>query len=609
MRYFYLTILLFISTMAVSQQRYLDKVHCNTEVINNLQYATQMTYSLAPWPPDTIPLEMDLYLPVEDSVAERPVVVYLHTGNFLPHPVNGVIGGTRKDSSAVKISTELAQRGFVVVNADYRLGWNPLASTQQQRAKSLVRALYRSIQDARTLNRFLRKDYENGNQWGIDTSKMILLGQGTGAYTTYGVCNLDSYEELLIDKFFYEDDDGLPVPMVTEEVDGDIYGTSNGIAGDGTVVTLGQYPGYSSDYHLGICLGGAIVDDSWIDEHSSPMILFQNPEDVIDAYYENNLTIGPDLPILEVQGAYIVAEMLNELGVNDALGGSTMSDPCTEAALAMSDLTYINPYTEEELPINNHFDGLYPFITPDWSNGETNNHPWEWFDPNTNINTPEGLTETIEMIKTQACVYIDTILCYATPRIVHLFDLDTDLTSGLEVSTTVLDFGSVELGNSKELEISISNPYDVAIDFTANAVGPFVVGGETSIPACGTGTLIFTFTPGIEGTFNEEVSLESTSGDIPLSLNGLGNWATGLEEVWVNNINIYPNPSNGQFQIDLGALDRQKMDLQIFDNVGRLALEQKVIEDRITIKGLNAGIYFVSLKTASTNIHKKIVIQ
>src|SRR5436190_2685777 len=44
-------------------------------------------------------VRMDVYEPDQgiDAVTARPVVVYLHTGNALPPPLNGSPTGTRKD--------------------------------------------------------------------------------------------------------------------------------------------------------------------------------------------------------------------------------------------------------------------------------------------------------------------------------------------------------------------------------------------------------------------------------------------------------------------------------------------------------------------------------
>lgn len=721
MKNFYLTILLFFSISIVAQQRYVDNVFCDIEVTKDLEYTTQVLFTTVSLGFDTtqsqIPLKFDLYQPVGDNLEERPLVVFLHTGNFLDHPLGGVIGGTKTDSSAVEICTQLAQKGFVAVSAEYRRGWNPSFLAEQDRAKSIIRAAYRGIQDARTLNRFMRKEYENGNPYGIDTSSMIVFGQGTGGYVAFGCASIDSYDELLVGKFYTQDADGNAIEMVTEEVDGNIYGTESGINEDGTYITIGRYPGYSSDYHLGITLGGAIGDTSWVDENTIPMINVQTPEDAAAAFHQGVVVVSGDeldLNVVEVQGAYLVSELLNQYGVNEALGGSTMTDPYTTAALATSDLTYISPFNGIEYPVNNNYDGLLPLITEDWSNGDTNSSVWEWFDPNTNPNTPDGITETMAEIKEKALIYMDTIFGYSMPRVIHLLDLDSDLASSLDVSSTALEFGSAEVGDTRELEVTITNPYDEVLDFTSDAAAPFSVSGATAIEACGTTTLTFTFVPEADGAVEEVVTLSSSSGDLTFNLSGNGTaqpivsfgingqgiefedvsfdivdsqmtvsvnntgtvdlqitsiffngddvfttdgvpqplpvgesvdivvnftpleqiayagslvvetdqagslevpligdgvWTVGVEDAIANSINVYPNPSNGQFNIDLGALSGQKVELTVFDNTGRMMVEQTLNDNRVSIDGLNAGVYFVSIKTTEGIVTKKVLVQ
>ena len=45
-------------------------------------------------------IKMDIYAPKAsaDTTKARPVIIYLHTGNFLPSPLNGSPVGTTKDS-------------------------------------------------------------------------------------------------------------------------------------------------------------------------------------------------------------------------------------------------------------------------------------------------------------------------------------------------------------------------------------------------------------------------------------------------------------------------------------------------------------------------------
>jgi acetyl esterase/lipase len=116
-------------------------------------------------------LKMDIYKPnsTVDNTTDRPVIVYLHTGNFLPPPINGSPNGTKNDSLAIHMCRSWAKRGYVAVSVEYRLGWNPLAATVQERRGQLLNAVYRAIHDTKKAVRFLKDDATN---YGIDADKI-----------------------------------------------------------------------------------------------------------------------------------------------------------------------------------------------------------------------------------------------------------------------------------------------------------------------------------------------------------------------------------------------------------------------------------------------------
>ncbi|MDQ3101718.1 MAG: alpha/beta hydrolase, partial [Bacteroidota bacterium] len=138
-------------------------------------------------------LEMDIYRPNadDDDVEDRPLVIYVHTGNALPPPLNGSPNGTRKDSSAVEICKRMARRGYVAASISYRLGWNPLASSEEERRGSLLNAIYRAIHDVRQSVRFLKASADGANTYGICPSRIIVIGEGTGGYISLANATLD----------------------------------------------------------------------------------------------------------------------------------------------------------------------------------------------------------------------------------------------------------------------------------------------------------------------------------------------------------------------------------------------------------------------------------
>ena len=256
-------IFLFCAVSMTAQERYLDEVFDNVTVTSDVTYGVNATVLFLPSVGEAvpIPLTMDIYEPEGDTEAARPLMLVFHTGNFLPNVTNGQISGTKTDSSAVEICTQLAKRGYVAASVTYRTGWNPLADNQPTRALGLIQAAYRGIQDGRTAIRFFRADAANDNNYRIDTDRIAVWGNGTGGYLTLGLATLDSYDEIVNTtngpaKFILDTDgDGIPeTPMVVEAFHGDIEGKALTVVPfDGFGLTAGDttnYPNhveYSSD--------------------------------------------------------------------------------------------------------------------------------------------------------------------------------------------------------------------------------------------------------------------------------------------------------------------------------------------------------------------------
>lgn len=72
--------------------------------------------------------------------------------------------------------------------------------------------------------------------------------------------------------------------------------------------------------------------------------------------------------------------------------------------------------------------------------------------------------------------------------------------------------------------------------------------------------------------------------------------------------NIYPNPTNGSFTIELN--NKEKQFIQLFDITGNTVLSQTIEngQDTIDASNLAAGVYTINIKGNSTVINKKVVI-
>jgi sugar lactone lactonase YvrE len=84
--------------------------------------------------------------------------------------------------------------------------------------------------------------------------------------------------------------------------------------------------------------------------------------------------------------------------------------------------------------------------------------------------------------------------------------------------------------------------------------------------------------------------------------------AVGIEQFGNNNeINIYPNPSNGNFIIETTYTDKQT--LQLVDVNGKLVLTQTINgKTNIDASNLTEGVYNLSLTNSSGVVNKRLVI-
>ena len=406
-----------------AQNRYLDRVFGDVSV-NTEQYATNYTilYAGVTGHSRLQSLEADIYQPVGDTETRRPLILYFHTGNFLPHPQNQSPSGTRRDSTIITMCTRMAQMGYVVASCDYRLGWNPQSPNQQTRVGTLINAAYSGIQDANSAIRYFKI---HADRFGIDTNKVVLFGQGTGGYISLNAAALDDPAEIANTSFpegkFINETTGFP--YVIEQINGNIDGTTWGIAVPGhplagDTLSKPNNVGPTSDFHLGINLGGALGDLSWLDEDTPPLISFQSPTDPFAPYTSGVLIVpGQNLPVVEVQGAFLIQNAADELDLN-----------------ASFERLFIDPISQEAYSKNDSLNGLYPFHRPFVENGDTliyDSSPWDFWAPS-NPNHQIGLLTNPNMSKEKAVAYMDTIVGFFAPRACLALDLDCNLSGYLK---------------------------------------------------------------------------------------------------------------------------------------------------------------------------------
>jgi uncharacterized repeat protein (TIGR01451 family) len=83
---------------------------------------------------------------------------------------------------------------------------------------------------------------------------------------------------------------------------------------------------------------------------------------------------------------------------------------------------------------------------------------------------------------------------------------------------------------------------------------------------------------------------------------------TGLKNQTETVMNLYPNPSNGNFTIELNT--KEKQSIQVFDITGNVVISQSIENGKAIIDGshLAAGIYNINIKGSNSVANKKLVI-
>lgn len=414
-----LSCLLAAASHLSAQERYLQPVF-DQVTVQTVTYGSNFSIMpvLALGRPVRQQLTAQIYTPADDALRCRPLIIYLHTGGFLPFPVNSTCGGALNDSSNVEIATRLAKMGYVVAVADYRLGWFPTAASETTRRFGFINALYRGVQDVNTCVRYFRKDVaEHGNQFGIDPDKIVVWGQGTGGYVSLAAAYLNQFHDIYTtsdpNKFVIKNPalPGGKYNMVQETVNGNLYATSaptkvdallstatGGLFIVGDTLCVPNHVGYPSNFQLCVNMGGALADSNWLDKGDIPLVSYHVPSDWFNpcktAYIGGTIIDPMTTQIVEVSGSCDLHYYVEKFGNNDIFEKL----PPT-----------VDKYGAIAKARNGGASGFFPFI------GTPNNTsaPWEWTSYS-GVPKPQQVGCNTNGVSARA--YIDTIIGYFAPR-------------------------------------------------------------------------------------------------------------------------------------------------------------------------------------------------
>ncbi len=160
----------------------------------------------------------------------------------------------------------------------------------------------------------------------------------------------------------------------------------------------------------------------------------------------------------------------------------------------------------------------------------------------------------------------------------------------------------------------VTCPDDITINTNAAVTftGQTPEGGTFS----GTGVEGNTFNPeGLaNGTYTVTYTYTNTAGcENQCEFNVVVNLVDGVNDIESNGISIYPNPTNGNFQIDLNIKNSKKAELQVVNTLGKVVISENITNTDNFAKRFNttlqSGAYIVRIILKDKVINKVLIVK
>ncbi len=193
MKFFTSVIFLFLSANISAQLAYTQTNYAYDSIMD-YAYGIETDYA---GNADT--LLMDIYKPHGDGNCLRPVIVLVHGGSW--------VAGSKEDVDLVYLSRNLAAKGWVVANINYRLGTHkaanytmyPFCSTSLSApcgyiadSSEIYRANFRGMQDAKGVIRLMKTRHLIDSS---DVNNVFIAGQSAGGFIAFAAAFTDQQSE------------------------------------------------------------------------------------------------------------------------------------------------------------------------------------------------------------------------------------------------------------------------------------------------------------------------------------------------------------------------------------------------------------------------------
>ena len=226
-------------------------------------------------------LDMDIYLPKNDTLTQRPLMMFIHGGAFFI--------GDKATVPYQKWCSHFASLGYVCVSINYRMGFRP-------NQKAIERTAYQATQDAHAAMRYLisKKDI-----YRIDPDFLFVGGASAGSITAINLAYMRNKDrpQSSYSSFFMEDL-------------GDIESSGNTIDNEFKIKAIANM--WGSVYNLNI-----------LENENIPIISFHGDVDEILPYGKGYpfKAIGEFQKVFfdEMYGSSVIHQKANELGIRSVL--------------------------------------------------------------------------------------------------------------------------------------------------------------------------------------------------------------------------------------------------------------------------------------------------
>jgi len=312
------TFILLLQLPLFAQTRYLDEVFSSVDSTTGIVYGQNMS-----WDNQNVSLAMDVYTPSGDTVGARPLLVFVHGGSF--------IGGVRNDPFMRDLCISFAKRGYVTATVSYRLGVN--TNNLQNINREFIKATLRSMQDVKGAIRFMHHSAtQNGNPYGIDTSKILLGGYSAGAISAIHVTLLR--------------DTTLASSLVR-----DLIREVGGLEGNS------GSPGYNSMPAALFNMAGAVLDTTLVNAGAVPSYHIHGTADDVVPYGRGYATAG-GFPVVELYGSSLLHARLQHRGAQSQLltlpgvGHDIVSNTATRTTVKNGLIHFAYQFTANTLSVS-----------------------------------------------------------------------------------------------------------------------------------------------------------------------------------------------------------------------------------------------------------------